>query len=138
MTQRRIDVDESFVLLDDGLDGGEADAAAGDFVRARVGRAREDLEDLVHVLFGDAAPGVGDLELPDIGALEGVQGEVAHALNRYGDAPVGGVHHVLDRVVDQVLEHLADAVFLGVNRWEFAVDGELDLCFFPDQTRGCR
>src|SRR5688500_6611157 len=110
-----LDPDGAVVGFDDALDAGEADALARD-VLGGVAAAAEDDEDAAEVLGVDADAGVLDVELRLV------------ALDRAAEADLldGAVAHVLDGVVDQVLEDLAEAGLLAVELRERGLDRQVD------------
>src|SRR5438477_1296201 len=97
----RLHPDAAAVLLDDPLADGQAQAQASEGGSLRTAEA---LEDGLLALARDANTAIGDRDL-DVFAL---------GIDRDLDLP--SLRRVADRVGDQVVEHLLDAVAIGEDR----------------------
>jgi hypothetical protein len=110
-----VDIDEAAGLLDDAVDGGEAEAGAlADF----LGR-EERLEDLVADLGRDAGTGVGDVDPHVVGDRHALIGR----LRRLFGGDVGGAHgelaairHGVARIDGEVHDHLLELRDVNLDR----------------------
>ena len=129
-----IDVDVAAGLLDDAVDGGEAEP--GPLPHLLGGEER--LEDLLLHLRRHAGAGVGDFEEHVVAGLEALFLELRALRGRHvggADLELAAVGHRVARVDGKVHDHLLELIEVGLDRPDVAPVGHLELDRLAEEAR---
>src|SRR5438067_10424029 len=107
--------DPAVVLLDDIATDEQAQAHAGDLALLGIARSTEWLEDPFGGFWRQADAAILDLQ------------QHAARLSLHPNAELGTVGRVLERVVEQIVQHLLDPIWIGRDQRRRAEDLEREL-----------